>query len=153
MNVTYRIVPMTSDHLDQVEEIEKACFDDPWSRQILAESLAGESTAALAALTEDGAVLGYIFFTAVLDEGSLDNIAVLPAARRQGVASALLEAFHQYGRSRGLASLFLEVRPSNGGAAALYRKLGYVEVGRRKNYYLAPKEDAIIMRLELTPCT
>lgn len=151
--MTYQIVPITPDLLDQVEEIERICFEDPWSRKIFEESLQDEKTTSLAAQAEDGAILGYIFFTALLDEGGVDNIAVLPAARRQGVASALLEAFHSYGRAHGLADLFLEVRPSNEGAAALYQKFGYKEVGRRKNYYLDPKEDAIIMKLELTPCT
>ena len=151
--MTFQIVPLTSAHLDQVEKIENICFADPWSRRIFEESLAAETATALAAQTEDGAVLGYIFFTAILDEGGVDNIAVLPSARRQGVASALLEAFHSYSRTHGLANLFLEVRPSNEGAAALYRKMGYQEAGRRKNYYLDPKEDAIIMKLELTPCT
>ena len=151
--MTYQIVPLTTAHLEQVEEIEKLCFDDPWSRKIFEDSLSAENTTALAARTEDGTVAGYIFFTAILDEGGVDNIAVLPAARRQGVASALLEAFHSYGRAHGLTNLFLEVRLSNEGAASLYRKMGYKEVGRRKNYYLDPKEDAIIMKLELTPCT
>lgn len=151
--MAFQIVPLTPAHLDQVEEIEKICFDDPWSRKIFEESLSAENTAALAARTEDGVILGYIFFTVILDEGGVDNIAVLPSARRQGVASALLEAFHGYSRAHGLANLFLEVRPSNEGAAALYRKMGYKEVGRRKNYYLDPKEDAIIMKLEFTPCT
>lgn len=149
----YQIVPMTEDHLEQVEEIERLCFGDPWSRKIFEQSLAEEKTTALAARREDGKILGYIIFTAVLDEGGVDNIAVLPQARRQGIASALLGAFRRCGQERGLISLFLEVRPSNEGAAALYRKLGYQEVGRRKDYYLDPKEDAIIMKLELTSCT
>lgn len=149
----YQIVPMETVHLDQVEALEKRCFpEDPWSRQLFEEGLASENTGALIAQTEDGVVLGYLVFTTVLDEGSVDNIAVDPAARRQGVASALLEVFHRYGRARGLSVLLLEVRPSNGGAAALYRKMGYQEAGRRKNYYLKPREDAIIMKLELTPC-
>ena len=151
--MNYQIVPMTAAHLEQVEEIEKTCFAGPWTGKIIKESLAGENTTALIAQAEDGGVLGYIFFTAVLDEGGVDNIAVLPAARRLGIASALLEAFHGYGRTHGLAFLLLEVRPSNQGAVQLYQKMGYQEVGRRKNYYLDPKEDAIIMRLELMPCT
>lgn len=151
--MTYQIIPMTGAHLDQVEDIEKTCFADPWTRGIIEESLAGENTSALVAQAEDGVVLGYLFFTAVLDEGDVDNIAVRPAARRQGVASALLEAFHRCGRARGLSALLLEVRPSNEGALRLYRKLGYQEAGRRKNYYLDPKEDAIIMRLELISCS
>ena len=152
--MNYQITPMTSAHLDQVEALEKICFpEDPWSRKLLQEALENENTTSLLALSEDGRVLGYLFFTAVLDEGGVDNIAVLPQARRQGIASALLGAFRRCGQERGLISLFLEVRPSNEGAAALYRKLGYQEVGRRKNYYLDPKEDAIIMKLELTSCT
>ena len=141
-------------HLDQVAELEKICFpEDPWSRRLIEEALACENTVSLLALAEDGGVLGYLFFTTVLDEGGVDNMAARPAARRQGIASALLDAFRRYGREHGLGSLFLDVRPSNQEALALYEKLGYREVGRRKNYYLVPKEDAIIMKLELTPCT
>ena len=149
----YMITPMTFSHLYQVEEIEKLCFDDPWSRRLFEESLMEPNTVNLAALAPDGAVLGYISFTSILDEGDVNNIAVHPSCRRQGIASALLEAFHRYGREHGLACLLLEVRPSNRRAISLYEKHGYREVGRRKNYYLSPKEDAIIMRLELIPCT
>lgn len=151
--MNYRIVPMTAAHLDAVAELEKICFpEDPWSRRLFEEALVNENTTSLLALAEDGSVLGYLLFTAVLDEGGVDNIAVAPAARRQGIASALLEEFRRYGREHGLVNLFLEVRPSNTGAAALYEKLGYREVGRRKNYYLDPKEDAIIMKMELMTC-
>lgn len=151
--MSYQIVPMTEADLDEVEEIEKICFHDPWSRKIFTETLANEGTTALLAREMNGGILGYIFFTVVLDEGGVDNIAVRPEARRLGIGSALLEAFHDYGKARGLAFLLLEVRPSNQGAVTLYRKMGYKEVGRRKNYYLAPKEDAIIMKLELAACT
>ena len=152
--MSYQIIPMTEVHLDAVTELEKVCFpEDPWSRRIFQEALANENTTSLLALGPDGSVLGYLLFTAVLDEGGVDNIAVAPEARRQGIASALLEEFHRRGRARGLANLFLEVRPSNESARALYEKLGYREAGRRKNYYLAPKEDAVIMKLELTICT
>lgn len=151
--MSYQIVPMTEADLDEVEEIEKICFHDPWSRKIFAETLANDGTTALLAREMNGGILGYIFFTAVLDEGGVDNIAVRPEARRLGIGSALLEAFHDYGKARGLAFLLLEVRPSNQGAVTLYRKMGYREVGRRKNYYLDPKEDAIIMKLELAACT
>ena len=151
--MNYQITPMTSAHLDQVEALEKICFpEDPWSRKLLQEALENENTTSLLALSEDGRVLGYLFFTAVLDEGGVDNIAVHPEVRRQGIASALLGAFHRYGREHGLVNLFLEVRLSNQKAFALYEKLGYREAGRRKNYYLAPKEDAIIMKLELSTC-
>ena len=141
---------MTSSHLDQVVEIETACFNDPWSRRLFEDALVEQNTTNLAAVDPDGSVLGYISFTAILDEGGINNIAVHPACRGRGIASSLLEAFHQYGHQHGLAYLLLEVRPSNHNALSLYEKFGYREVGRRKGYYLSPKEDAIIMRLELT---
>ena len=145
----FSIIPMTEAHLDQVEEIEKACFADPWSRQIFEETLQDLQTTNWAAQATDGTVLGYISFTAVLDEADVNNLAVRPDCRRQGVASALLAALDRHGRARNLARLFLEVRPSNKNALMLYKKFGYTEVGRRKNYYLSPREDAIIMRSEL----
>ncbi|MDE6881200.1 MAG: ribosomal protein S18-alanine N-acetyltransferase [Oscillospiraceae bacterium] len=147
--MTYEIVPMAAAHLDQVAALEEICFpEDPWSRKLLQEALENENTTSLLALSEDGRVLGYLFFTTVLDEGGVDNIAVHPEVRRQGIASALLDAFHRYGRAHGLASLFLEVRASNQKAFALYEKLGYREVGRRRGYYQHPREDAILMTLE-----
>lgn len=152
--MTYRIVPMTRFHLGQVEEIEQSCFpEDPWSWRLFQEALENETSGSLVAEKADGTVLGYIVYTCVLDEGGVDNLAVAAKARRQGIATALLEAFHRAGRERNLSYLLLEVRPSNGEAAALYEKMGYRAVGRRKNYYRNPREDAIIMRLELTPCT
>lgn len=148
------IIPMTAAHLEQVVELERVCFpQDPWSRRIFEDSLASENTSALIAQAPDGTVLGYLFFTAVLDEGGVDNIAVAPAVRRRGAGRALMEEFHRRAREMGLAFLLLEVRPSNQSAVSLYTKLGYEEIGRRKNYYERPKEDAIMMRLELTPCT
>ena len=149
----FAIVPMTAAHLDQVEALENICFPrDPWSRRIFEDSLANENTSALIAQAPDGSLLGYLFFTVVLDEGGVDNIATAPGARRQGVGRALMEAFHRRAAAMGAAYLLLEVRPSNTGAAALYEKLGYQIVGRRKNYYEHPKEDAIIMRLESAQC-
>lgn len=146
----FEIVPMVREHLDRVAALEERCFpEDPWSRRLFEEALESGNTVALAARAEDGAVLGYLVGTVILEEGNVDNIAVAPEVRRQGVARALLEAFH----SAGPACVTLEVRPSNRGAVALYRKLGYAEVGRRRNYYLRPREDAIIMRLELPSCT
>lgn len=145
-----RIVPLPPSLLDRVVELERACFPaDPWSRRLFEESLENENTTALAALAGDGTALGYLIFTAVLDEGSLDNLAVSPAARRRGVASALLGAMARSARERGARRVYLEVRPSNRAAAALYEKWGWRAVGRRKNYYLRPREDAVIMELEL----
>ena len=77
------------------------------------------------------------------------NLAVAPEKRRMGVAQRLLDALFLELRARGITSLALEVRTSNLAAQKLYEKNGFVQVGCRKNYYLNPREDALILRKEL----
>ena len=147
--MSFRIVPMTAVHLPQVAALEKVCFPaDPWSETLFRDALESPHTGFLLAEGEDGAVLGYAVLSAVLDEGNLDNIAVDPRCRRQGVADALLSALTEFGRT-SLSVLYLEVRASNLPAIALYEKHGFVPVGRRKNYYEMPREDALLMTLAL----
>ena len=143
--MNYDIIPMTADHLDDVAEIERRCFSDPWSRRMLAEHLENECAATIVALGEDGTVMGYAGLLVVLDEGYITNVAVRPEYRRQGVASQLLQVFERFALGNGLAFLTLEVRDANAPARALYARHGYEEVGRRKNYYDHPREDAVIM--------
>ena len=140
-----RIVPMAAEHLDEVAELEKICFSDPWSRNLLAESLKDELSAFLVALDEGGHVAGYAGVKVVLDEGYIDNIAVRPDCRRRGVAGQLLQVFLNFAAANRLAFLTLEVRPSNTPAIALYEKYGFRIAGRRKRYYEHPTEDALIM--------
>ncbi|MDE6108054.1 MAG: ribosomal protein S18-alanine N-acetyltransferase, partial [Oscillospiraceae bacterium] len=92
-------------------------------------------------------VLGYAGLHAVMDEGYLDNIAVREDYRGNGIADDLMDVFVRFGREH-LSFLTLEVRPSNEPAIQLYYKHGFAQVGRRKDYYRHPKEDAIIMTLE-----
>ncbi|MDE6935068.1 MAG: ribosomal protein S18-alanine N-acetyltransferase [Oscillospiraceae bacterium] len=148
--MNYTIVPMNTSHIPQVEEIERACFPDPWSKKLLEDLLAEEHALTLAAVAGDGAVLGYVSLSWVLDEGYINNVAVRPDCRRMGIATALLEALRRQGLEKGLSFLTLEVRESNRGARALYAGLGFAEAGQRRGYYLHPKEDAIIMTLEFT---
>ena len=148
--MNYTIVPMNTSHIPQVEDIERACFPDPWSKKLLEDLLAEEHTLTLAAVAGDGAVLGYVSLSWVLDEGYINNVAVRPDCRRMGIATALLEALRRQGLEKGLSFLTLEVRESNRGARALYAGLGFAEAGQRRGYYLHPKEDAIIMTLEFT---
>ena len=146
--MSFRIVPMTAAHLPEVAALEKVCFPaDPWSEALFRAALECPDTALLVAEKEDGAVLGYAVLSAVLDEGNLDNIAVAPSCRRRGVADALLSALVGFGRER-LSVMMLEVRASNLPAATLYEKHGFVPVGRRKNYYESPREDALLMTLD-----
>lgn len=145
--MNYKLTPMTAEHIPQIAALEKACFSHPWSEAMLQNELWNDSAVILAAVGEDGTVLGYAGLQTVLDEGYINNVAVSPAFRRQGVAGELLAAFIRFGAAK-LAFLTLEVRASNAPAIALYEKYGFQEAGRRKNYYDDPKEDAILMTLE-----
>ena len=145
-----RIVPMNADHLDEIAELEQVCFSTPWSRNMLAEELDNACSAFLVALDDGGHVAGYAGLQVILDEGYITNVAVQPVYRRQGVAGQLLAVFLSFAKGNHLAFLTLEVRASNYGAIALYGGLGFRSVGRRKNYYEHPKEDAIIMTKEFT---
>ena len=107
----------------------------------------GEYPLLAVSVREDGTVLGYAELSVILDEGCLEKIAVDPKYRRQGVAEELLGAFLRFGRAN-LAFITLEVRESNAPAIALYEKLGFQQVGRRKNYYAEVHEDAILMTVE-----
>ena len=143
----FQIIPATNEHLSQLTALERICFPaDPWSEDLYRAALDNPAVAILLARGEDGALLGYAVLSTVLDEGNLDNIAVALEYRRRGVADAQLSALTAFGREH-LACLMLEVRSSNAPAIALYEKHGFAAVGRRKNYYDAPKEDAILMTL------
>ena len=141
-----RIVPMTADHLDELERLERICFSRPWSKRMLAEELDNACAAFLVAEDGDtGAVLGYAGLLAMMDEGYITNVAVFPEYRRCGVAAKIIEVFMNFARGNQLSFLTLEVRPSNEAAIALYQRFGFEEVGRRRNYYDLPKEDALIL--------
>ena len=145
------IVPMTADHLGELERLEKICFSRPWSRKMLAEELDNECAAFLVA--EDPVmkeVVGYAGLLVMADEGYITNVAVFPEYRRRGVAGQIIQVFDNFARGNRLAFLTLEVRPSNAAAIALYKGFGFEEVGRRKNYYDLPKEDALILTKEYT---
>lgn len=143
-----RIVPMTGDHLDEVAELERICFTTPWSRNMLVEELQNDCAAFLVALDDEDHVAGYAGLLVVLDEGYITNVAVRPEYRRRGVAGKLLRVFLDFAKAHQLAFLTLEVRASNAPAMALYEGLGFRNVGRRKNYYEHPREDAVIMTKE-----
>ncbi|MBE5056695.1 ribosomal protein S18-alanine N-acetyltransferase [Pseudoflavonifractor sp. DSM 107456] len=145
--MNYQLVPMDRSHLEGIAALERTCFSHPWSVDMLAEELYNETASFLVAEGEDGSVLGYAGLHVVLDEGYIDNVAVDPAYRRQGIADALIDTFVRFGAAK-LAFLTLEVRAGNAPAIALYEKHGFYEVGRRKDYYDDPKEDAILMTRE-----
>lgn len=141
-----KIVPMAAEHLDRLEQLERMCFSRPWSKKMLAEELDNQCAAFLVALEpETEKAVGYAGLLVVADEGYITNVAVDPSCRRQGVAAQLLQVFDNFAKGNHLAFLTLEVRPSNAAAIALYEGFGFQEVGRRRNYYDLPKEDALIL--------
>ena len=142
----YRLVPMDKSHLPQAAAIERLCFSHPWSEALLAQELDDEMISLIAAQGEGDVLLGYGEVRVVLDEGTLEKIVVAPSFRRQGVAEEILRAYLRFGCAH-LAFLTLEVRESNVPAIRLYQKLGFQTVGRRKNYYRAEREDALLMTI------
>lgn len=143
------IKQMAQCHITQVAELEKICFADPWSEKSIASELENPLSYWLVAL-EGSTVAGYAGSQTVLGETDMMNVAVRPECRRKGVAEALIAALIAELKERESRCLTLEVRYSNAPARALYEKLGFLEVGRRKNYYRNPREDALILRKEWT---
>ena len=141
------IVPMTAQHVPQIAALEQVCFSDPWSEASVQSELTNPLSLWLVAL-DGGTGAGYIGSQTVIDETDIMNLAVAPAYRRQGLAARLLEELERLLKAKSVHSLTLEVRISNEAALALYEKAGFLAVGRRKNYYLHPKEDALILRKE-----
>ena len=145
-----RILSLTPEHLPGVATLEQLCFpDEPWSEQALLV-LCREHGTGFVAVDDDGRVLSYVGMTYAADEGSVTNVATHPNARRQGLGRAVVEALLKNAADLSLAFVYLEVRPSNGAAIALYRSLGFEVVGRRKNFYRHPTEDALLMQANLT---
>jgi ribosomal-protein-alanine N-acetyltransferase len=128
--------------LPQVISIERRAFPTPWSLSMFVLELSKPSGVCLAAVV-DKHVLGYLICARYADVWHLMNIAVDPAARRRGVASAMLE--QMLVRAGQDEAYTLEVRPSNVGAIALYERFGFRSAGTRRRYYRDTGEDAVIM--------
>lgn len=135
---------MRTEHAAAAAELERLCFAKPWSEQALLEECENPNAVFLVAM-ENGEMLGYCGMHVVLDECYMDNVAVSPKHRREGVGRALVTALCERAQSVPAAFLTLEVRPTNEAAVRLYESLGFAEIGRRKNFYTAPTEDALLL--------
>lgn len=126
--------------------IEQEVFSDPWSTEDFRDCV----TFALFLVAEEEGerIGGYVVALDAADEGEILNLAVAPAGRRRGLGRALVEQMLEALRARGVRHVYLEVRESNASARALYASRGFTEVGRRKEYYRRPVEDAIVLRLD-----
>jgi ribosomal-protein-alanine N-acetyltransferase len=143
--------------LDGVAEIERASFSDPWSREAFISALGNPNVAFLVVASAPAGrgppprILGYVVAWFAGGEGEIANVAVAPGARRQGVGARLMDAALDVARRRGVEQLFLEVRESNLAAQALYASRGFELVGRRRQYYRKPAEDALVLQALLAP--
>ena len=143
--------PMQVDDLDVVLEIELRAYPFPWTRGIFEDCLRADYMAWV--LDVEGAIAGYFLMSLAAGEAHVLNICVAPEQQGHGHGRRLLRALIQLARTRGAQRIFLEVRPSNRRAIALYDMEGFNEIGRRPRYYPARdgREDAIVMAMELLP--
>jgi len=139
---------MKVEDLPEIVGIENASFKTPWSETLFYNEIC--KTIAVSRVAKiDGKVVGYLCGNVILDEGHILNLAVHPEFRRLGIASSLIKEMIDIMRDRDCRSVFLEVRISNEQARIMYEKFGFTLLGTRKNYYILPVEDAVIMVLRL----
>lgn len=144
-----RLEKMRDPDLAQVLEIENAVYTHPWSRGNFADSL----RAGYQCWTwrRGGELIGYFVMMVAAGEAHLLNLSIAETEQRRGHGSALLTEVMRMAKARGAGKVFLEVRPSNQGAKALYRRFGFRQVAMRANYYPAHsgREDALVLSLAL----
>lgn len=143
------IRPMRTDDLVGVVGVERVSYGYPWSRRIFEDCMQVGYCCLVA--EADGVILGHGIMLARAGEAHILNLCVDPSCRRRGIAAHMLEELIEIAVRSGARSAFLEVRPSNPGALALYEGAGFHEIGRRPDYYPAPfgREDAVVMAREL----
>ena len=149
LNDVPRLAAMTERDLDEVVEIESAIYSHPWTRGNFADSLiAGYGCRTWRVGRE---LVGYFVLMAAVGEAHLLNLSIAAAHHRSGHGSALRREVFVLAKRQGACNIFLEVRPSNHGAQALYRRFGFRKVGVRKGYYPAHdgREDAMVLSLPL----
>ena len=144
MNHDYIIRPMEVSDTEQVEMIEKQIFSIPWSQKSFEDACQSNDNIYLVC-EMNGQIAGYCGLWTVLGEGNITNMAVSGGFRRLGIAETLMKEMEKRGMSKNVVTYFLEVRKSNEAAVNLYKKMGYVHIGVRKNFYEKPVEDALVM--------
>lgn len=140
-----RVRAMRAEDLARVAEIERASFTTPWSAATF-QALVDRSDALLRVVeAADVPVAAYGVLWCIADQGELANIAVVETLRGRGIGAFLLDAMIAEARARGVVSLYLEVRTSNVRARSMYASRGFEEIGRRRDYYEKPREDARVL--------
>ena len=140
---------MRQTDLDAVMAIERVAYPFPWTAGIFKDCIKVGHQCRVAEV--DGVVCGYLVSMAAMGEGHILNLCVAPQWRGRGIGRRLMDVFAGDAAECGVQTLFLEVRPSNIAAIALYKSIGFNEIGRRQGYYPAHegREDAVVMALDL----
>ncbi|WP_096186823.1 ribosomal protein S18-alanine N-acetyltransferase [Evansella halocellulosilytica] len=141
---------MKEEDLDDVLKVEHDCFPSPWSKSAFMNELTTNQFAYYLVAATKERVIGYCGVWVIVDEAHITNVAVHTSWRRKGIGKQLLLGSMHMAKTLGAAKLTLEVRVSNDTAQRLYKKLGFVEGGIRKNYYTDNQEDAQIMWVNLS---
>ncbi|HSM31615.1 MAG TPA: ribosomal protein S18-alanine N-acetyltransferase [Woeseiaceae bacterium] len=146
-----RIRAMTHDDLPMVSDIERRSYEFPWSHGVFRDCLLAGYYCLV--LERDGRVAGYGILSVAAGEAHILNLCVDPIYRSHGYGEQLLDAILAQSRASNVREIFLEVRPSNLTALALYRKKGFHKIARRPAYYQATdgREDAAVLAKKLTP--
>jgi ribosomal-protein-alanine N-acetyltransferase len=149
LKAKYQFRSMQMDDLDAIMEIEPHIYPYPWTRGNFSDSLNSGYSAWVLMLNEQ--IIGYSLVMMVLDEAHLLNLSVAKAYQKQGLGRLLLEYMIEISKNNQATNMFLEVRPSNMSAIALYENMGFNEMAIRRGYYPATsgREDAVLMGLAL----
>ncbi|TDL31212.1 ribosomal-protein-alanine N-acetyltransferase [Jeotgalibacillus sp. S-D1] len=140
---------MTIQDIDQVLMVEEQSFTIPWRREAFENELMVNQFAKYLLLEKDNEVIGYCGLWLIMDEAHVTNIAIVPGQRGQKLGLTLMQKVLKLAKEAGAKTVTLEVRVSNDIARSLYRKLGFLEGGIRKNYYSDNGEDALVMWVNL----
>jgi len=147
-----RLRKMDHSDLPSVLKIEALNYEFPWSEGVFKDCFRAMNYVNWVCEAPENVIVGYCIISVMAGEAHIMNISVNPDFQRQGAGRKMMEHVIEYARPRA-EKMFLEVRPSNPNAMALYRKLGFQEIGIRKGYYPAKggREDAIMFALDLVP--
>lgn len=142
----FKIEKMCLAHLDDVMEIETACYGEHhWARESFANEIDNAISEYLCAVNEEGRCIGYLGMWKIVDEAHITNFAVHPGFQKQGAGHFLIVNSIERCYEEKIKFITLEVRASNDKAKRLYEKFGFKSLGVRKKYYQNNNEDAVIM--------
>ena len=149
----WRLDVITPQDLDRILTIDRLAFKHPWNRNLFLEELSCDNAFSYAVrcnqTDQSPVIIAYAFWRMMVTELHIIRIAVAPDFRSRGVATWLLQQGFEFVKQQDFDSAYIEVRPSNKAAIALYRKLGFSIIGTRSNYYPESGEDALVMRKQL----